>query len=162
MTQEEIFKEYHNKIENYIWGKVSDKYVAEDLASAVFLKICQKLEDYDDSKASISTWIYTIANNTVIDYYRTHKVSEEVPEDVSSMGEIDDDLLNEEMLTELAEALQKIPERERNLLVYRYYDNMTLKDIAVKLGMSYANAKIVQAKAINHMRELISIDDYPF
>lgn len=162
MTQEEVFKQFHAKVENYIWGKVSDKYLAEDLASTVFLKIYQKLDEYDDSKASISTWIYTIANNTVIDYFRTRKVYEEVPETIAAMTSIDDDIISEEMVAGLAKALKQLPERERDILVLRYYDNMTLKDIAVRMGMSYANAKVVQGKAINHMRELIDIDDYPF
>ncbi len=161
MTEEEIFIKYHDKIEHYIYGKVSDKYTAEDLTSIVFLKICQKLSEYDQTKASISTWIYTIANNTVIDYYRTNKIHEEIPEEITSLEEIDENMINEETLGELAAALKKLPERERDILVFRFYDDMKLKDVAEKMGMSYANAKVVQAKAINHMREYLNIDDYP-
>lgn len=162
MTQEEVFLKYHDKVQHYIYGKVSDMYVAEDLTSVVFLKVCQKLESYDESKAAVSTWIYTVANNTVIDYYRTHKVSEELPEEIAQMSEIDDDIIHAEELSELASALKKIPERERDILVMRYYNDMTLKEIAEKMGMSYANAKVVHAKAITHMKEIIAIDDYPF
>lgn len=161
MKEEEIFSQYHHKIEHYILGKVSDKYVAEDLTSAVFLKVCEKLSGYDSSKASVATWVYTIANNTVIDYYRTHKVHDEIPEEIANTDEIDENIINEETLLELANALRQLPEKERDLLVLRYYDNMTLKDIAVKMGMSYANAKVVHAKAINRMREYLDIDDYP-
>lgn len=162
MTQEEIFTLYHNKIERYVWGKVSDKYLAEDLTSEIFLKIYQKLDSYDNSKASISTWIYTIANNTVIDYFRTRKIMEEVPEDVAAMEEVDAEILREDIVDTLAKALKKIPERERDLLIFRYYDNMKLTDISVKMGMSYANAKVVHAKAINHLKENMDIDDNPF
>ena len=161
MTEEEVFKQYHDKIEYYIYGKVSDRYVAEDLTSIVFLKVCDKLSMYDESKASVATWIYTIANNTVIDYYRTNKTFDEIPDEIVNANEIDEQIINEEMLSELARALKRLPERERDLLILRYYDNMTLKDIAVKMEMSYANAKIVYAKAINHMREYLDIDDYP-
>lgn len=161
MTEEEVFRQYHDKIESYIYRKVSDKYIAEDLTSVVFLKVCEKLFVYDESKASIATWIYTIANNTVIDYYRTHKVFDEVPDEIASTEEIDANIINEEMLSELAVALKQLPDRERDLLILRYYDNITLKDIAAKMGMSYANAKVVHAKAINHMRDYLDIDDYP-
>ena len=99
MTEEEIFIQYHDKIEYYIYRKVSDKYVAEDLTSVVFMKVYDKLSGYDSSKASVATWIYTIANNTVIDYYRTHKVHEVIPEEISSMDDIDENIINEEMLT---------------------------------------------------------------
>lgn len=161
MTEEEVFKQYHDKIEYYIYVKVSDRYVAEDLTSIVFLKVCDKLSMYDESKASVATWIYTIANNTVIDYYRTNKTFDEIPEEIANANEIDEQIINEEMLSELARALKRLPEREIDLLILRYYDNMTLKDIAIKMEMSYANAKVVHAKAINHMREYLEIDDYP-
>ena len=160
MTEEEIYIQYHDKIEYYIYRKVSDKYVAEDLTSVVFMKVYDKLSGYDSSKASVATWIYTIANNTVIDYYRTHKVFDEIPEEIANTDEIDENIINEEMLSELASALKKLPERERDLLVLRYFDNMTLRDISVKMGMSYANAKVVHAKAINRMRDYLNIDDY--
>lgn len=162
MTQEEIFNQYYKKVENMIYGKVSDRYLAEDLTSQTFLKVYQKLDSFDDKKASISTWIYTIANNTVIDYFRTRKVSEEVPEDIACESLIEDEVINEEILIKLKDALLKLAKRERDILIFRFYDNMTLKDIAVKMGMSYANAKVVQAKALNKMKELIDIDDYPF
>lgn len=155
MTQEEIFNDYHKKIENYVWSKVNDKYLAEDLTSVIFLKIYEKMDTFDETKASVSTWIYTIANNTVIDYFRTRKVYEEVPEEISDLSEIDEEVLREEQLQELADALKKIPERERDMLVMKYYHNLTLKDIALKMGMSYANAKIVHGKALNHLREIL-------
>ena len=159
MSNEEIFKNYHDRVEHYIYGKVCDRYTAEDLTSVVFLKVYEKLSTFNNSKASISTWIFTIANNTVIDYYRTHKITEEIPEEIPEDSNLDDTILQEEMLDELANALSQLPERERDLLVMRFYHNMTLKDIALKMGMSYANAKIVQQKALFKMRSLISIDD---
>lgn len=160
MTQEEVFIKYHNKIENYICAKVSDRYLAEDLTSSVFLKIYQKLDYYDENKASIGTWIYTIANNTVIDYFRTRKVTEDIPEDISVMGEVDEQIIREDMLSTLAMALKKLPQRERDLIILRYYDNMTLKDISAKMEISYAYAKVIHAKAINSLREFIDIDDF--
>ena len=160
MTQEEIFNLYHAKIEKYIYGKVTDKYLAEDLTSIVFLKIYQKLDDYDETKASVSTWIYTIANNTVIDYFRTRKVTEEVPEEVAAMGEIDDEIIREDMLNLLADALKKLSEKERAVIIFRYYDNMTLKDISERMNMSYSYTKIIHAKAIDRLKELIEIEDF--
>lgn len=160
MTQEEVFNLYHNKIESLIYSKVSDVYLAQDLTSEVFLKIYKKLDSYDEEKASIGTWIYTIANNTVIDYFRTRKVTEEVPEEVASMDEVDEEIMREDMLKSLAIALKKLSEKERDVIILRYYDDMSLKDISEKMGISYAYAKVLHAKAISNLRESIDIDDY--
>ena len=156
MNAEEIYNEYHKKVQNFIYGKVSDYYTAEDLASKVFIKILEKLDTFDETKASLSTWIYTIASNTVIDYYRVNHIHEEVDEELPAMdGELDEELLSNETLEELACALDKLAERERDLIVLHYYKNMTLKDIAMRMNMSYANAKVVHNKAIMKLRQYI-------
>lgn len=158
MTQEELFDKYHAKILNYINMKVSNITVAEDLTSTVFLKVCQKFDSYDQSKAAISTWIYTIANNTVIDYYRTAKVYSEIPEDVSTSDSIEDELLNEETLEELANALEKLEERERDIIILHYYSGMTLKEVALKMGMSYSNTKLWHNKALASLKKKMIIE----
>jgi RNA polymerase sigma-70 factor (ECF subfamily) len=73
ITAEEIYAEYHQKVSAYVRGKVQDLHQAEDLVSAVFLKVVQGLDGYDPAKASVSTWVYTITRNTVTDYFRTRR-----------------------------------------------------------------------------------------
>lgn len=152
MTKEEIYKEYHDKVLHLITGKINNLTEAEDLTSEVFIKVYGKLDTFDASKASISTWIYRIAQNTLIDYYRTRKVHSEIPEEISEDGHIDDELLNEETLDSLANALSKLSERDRGLIILHYYKGMTLKEAALKIGMSYSNAKIVHSKAISQLK----------
>lgn len=153
--QEEIFLTYHDKVQHYIYTKVSNVQVAEDLASTVFLKVYQKYEEFDESKSKLSTWIYTIANNTVIDYYRTNHVGEEIPEVLADDTSVEDEVLDSVMLEELACALEKLPERERDIIILHYYKEMTLKEVAFKLGMSYANIKIVHNKALAALQNIM-------
>ena len=72
-SKTEIYKDYHGKVFGYIISQVSNSDLAEDLCEDVFLKVYEKLDTFDETKASISTWIYTIARNTLTDYYRTRK-----------------------------------------------------------------------------------------
>lgn len=62
---EQIYLQYHDKVRAYVRGKIQDPHDVEDLVSAVFMKIVQKLDSYDPAKASVSTWVYTITRNTV-------------------------------------------------------------------------------------------------
>ena len=55
---------------------------AEDLVSDVFLKAYEKYPTFDADRASVSTWLYTITRNTVIDYFRTHRPGVELPDDL--------------------------------------------------------------------------------
>ena len=150
ITAEEIYAEYHQKVSAYVRGKVQDLHQAEDLVSAVFLKVVQGLDGYDPAKASVSTWVYTITRNTVTDYFRTLRAV--VPlEDY--MRDQSDDVPNEEALDILADALLRLKENERDLIVLHYYKGYTLKAAAEMMGMSYINAKVVHKKALTRLRE---------
>ena len=155
MTKEEqakIYEEYSDKIYYYILGKVSDSFAAEDLASQVFLKMVEKSDTYDAEKSSVSTWIYTIAKNTVIDYYRTHKITSELDETIEEGKTAEDIIIENESLEELANALENLEQREREVIVLHYYDGMQLKEIAQKLKISYSMTKILHKRALDKLK----------
>lgn len=154
-SKEKIYVEYHEKVYHYLYGKTLNKELSEDLAADVFVKVYSKLDSFDDTKASISTWIYRITQNTLIDYYRVRKVHSEVSEEIAATGDIDDELLNNEMLEALADALMKLDERERKLIILRYFRGMTLKEVAQSLGMSYSNTKLIHNKCIVELKKYL-------
>lgn len=153
ITSEILYADYHDKVSRYVSGKVSNPYDAEDLISSVFVKVCQKLDTFDESRSSVSTWIYNITKNTVIDYYRTRKVITEIPEDLCSTGSVDDKLVNEETLEQLYVSLKQLDERARDIIILHYYSGITLKEISVRMNMSYSNIKIVHNKALNTLNK---------
>ena len=73
LQKEEIYVNYKTKVEGYISSKINDKHDVEDVVSSVFVKVYHNIDAFDSKKASISTWIYSITKNTVIDYFRTRK-----------------------------------------------------------------------------------------
>ena len=113
----------------------------------------EKFSSFDQTKASVSTWVYTIARNTLIDFFRTRKVYGELGDEDVVEEDAYQEILNEETLSELAGALEKLPPRERDLIIMHYYNNMQLKEIAVKLHMSYSNCKLVHNKALMKLRK---------
>lgn len=146
MDQSQIYEDYHMKVLRYIQGQVNDYYLAEDLCSDVFVKVYEKLESFNEKKASISTWIFTITRNTLIDYYRTRKVTSEIPENL--VYEDDGFDVDDESLEKLAKGLENLDERSRNLIIKHYYESKTLKEVAEELGISYAYSKILHQKAL--------------
>ena len=154
----QLYESYREKISAYVFGKVNHTQDAEDLVSTVFLKICQNSDKFDASKAKLSTWIYAIARNTVIDYFRTRKVHCELGETILSEDSISETVENEDMLQRLYTALTKLPEKQRDLIILHYHTGKTLKEISVSLGMSYINAKILHRKALSHLGKLLSTD----
>ena len=145
---EKIYETYSGKVMGYIAARVQRRADAEDLCADVFEKAYKKIDAYDEKKASMSTWIFTITRNTVIDYFRRNKVMDEPDENIAAEGEIDDELLSQETLSELAVALNKLPEELQDIIVLAYYDGKPLTEIAMMMRLSYGAVKIRHQKAL--------------
>lgn len=158
MTQGEkdsIYREYNKKVFCYLRSKGLNETDAEDLCANVFVKFYDTANSFDSSKASVSTWIYRIAHNTLIDFWRTSKQHAELDEEIAYKDEILDNLLTEETLTELGRALMRLEDRERALVVLVYYDGKSLKEAAEILKISYSNSKLVMKKALYELKNFM-------
>ena len=154
-TAEQIYLQYHDKVRAYVRGKIQDSHDVEDLVSAVFMKIVQKLGSYDPDKASVSTWVYTITSNTVMDHFRTRRTLVALEDYMVDEAPVK---LTDDVLDSLADALLALKEKERDLIVLHYYTGYTLKTVAEMMGMSYINAKVIHKKALEGLRAFFQQD----
>ena len=153
IQKEKIYRDYYGKVYGYLLSKVSNRRDAEDLAADVFVKIYAKIDVLDESKASLSTWVYTVTRNTLTDYFRTRKVLAEIPEDMEDEASAEDEVCNAEMLEVLTNALETLEKRERDIIILHYYSGKTLKEIAERLGISYAYVKVLHNKALGEIKK---------
>ena len=144
----ELYQNFYSKVLGYINGKVNNYTLAEDLCSDVFLKVYEKLDTFDETKASLSTWIFTITRNTLTDYFRTRRVHGEIPETLAGEDSFEDEICNNDMLDSLADALENLDERERDIVIFHYYSGMTLKEVSDKMGISYSYVKLLHNNAL--------------
>lgn len=149
---EALYLECYPKVKRYVAARVRDPQEAEDLVSEVFLKVYQRLDSFDESKASVSTWVYAITRNAVIDYYRVSRVHSELPETLASGEDLEETLCRADTLEALAAALETLDERRRDIIILRYYRGMTLRDIAQRMGLSYAYIKALHSGALASLR----------
>ena len=147
-----IYMEYHERVMGYIHARLRSQADAEDVCQDVFEKVYMKLDSFDSEKASISTWIYSITRNSVIDFYRRSHPHEDLDENMARDDAVEDSLLNDETLEELAEALERLPAQLREIVVLRYYDGIPLTEIAKKMNLSYGAIKLRHAKALELLR----------
>ena len=152
---EEIYEQYHGKVLGYISARVQRRAEAEDLCSEVFEKAWRKMDAYDPKKASVSTWIFTITRNTVIDHYRRTRPSEELDENLPAEGTLEEPILQEEMLGELAGALKEMPEELQDIIVMLYYDQKPMTEIAGIMRLSYGAVKLRHQNALVLLREAL-------
>ncbi|MBR1669301.1 MAG: sigma-70 family RNA polymerase sigma factor [Butyrivibrio sp.] len=156
LTQEEIYLQYRDKVFGYVRNHVNNTEDAEDITSDIFIKIYSKLDTYDESKASLSTWIYSMTSNTVIDFYRTNHIHSEIPEDLTDdRSLIEDEVLNSESLELLAKALEQLPQELRDIIVLRYYKGLTLQQVAEVMKLSYGVTKLRHREAMGKLKDML-------
>ena len=156
---EQIYAAYSGKVMGYISARIRNHADAEDLCTDVFMKVQQRLADYDQSKAAIGTWIFTITRNTLIDHFRRKKPSEELDENLSEDSELDEHLLNTETLGELASSLRRLPQQLMDIIVLRYYDGKPLTEIAAMMNLSYGAVKLRHQNALLMLRQMMGSPD---
>ena len=156
-SKEQIYKDYKDKVFAYIRNHVNSIADAEDLCEDVFVKIFEKIDTYDENKSRLSTWIYSVTSNTVIDFYRTNHISSEIPEDLSDeRSSIEEDYLNQENLEALAGALRELPQEQMDIIVLRYYKGLTLQEVAEKMSLSYGITKLRHREALGTLQRLLA------
>ena len=155
ITEEELYTQYHDKVMGYLLNHVNNREEAEDITSEVFLKACRNFANFDEKKASASTWIFTIMKNTLTDHFRKDRPSAELDEELKSDEDIEDTAIRNEELNELAAALKKLPEELRDIVVLRYYDGYSLTEISEIMHISYGMIKVKHRNALDSLHKLL-------
>lgn len=123
----------------FLRKKVSDPAVAEDLLHEVFLKALTALER-GDAPRNMTGWLYTIARNGVIDFYRSKRPSEVLPEDLAAV-EVDDDAAEQQLALCLKPFTEELPSLYRETLLATDFDGRTLQDLATQWDVSVSAVK---------------------
>ena len=156
MDGAELYATFGDRVLAYVSARVSNRQDAEDITAETFEKAMRALPRYDEAKASYSTWVYTIARNTMTDYFRKRRQFAVLSDEVASDEQVDDGLLSEETLEELARALARLSQDERDVVVLRYYHGLPLTEVADKMRMSYGMVKLRHQSALAALRNALA------
>jgi RNA polymerase sigma-70 factor (ECF subfamily) len=155
IDEENLYREFYPKVLQYLTNRMGNIHDAEDMAQTVFLKVYSKLDTFDAEKSSLSTWIFNITRNTLIDHQRsmTLRIHEEIPETLADDSpDLLDSLILEEDQERLADALEKLTRDERDLIILHYYKEYTLMNIAEMMRRPYGQIKRLHMKALQKLK----------
>ena len=158
-TFAELYEEFLPRVFRYIRYRVNSLEVTEDLTSGVFEKALTNFSKYSSDKSSFSTWIFTIARNTVIDYYRVRgkrqTISLEKSEiEISSPESTPDEMVEkQEERKQLKECLSQLPMEEQELISLKFGSGLNNRQIADVTGLSESNVGTRLYRAIRKLRD---------
>lgn len=155
-----LYEYYFPKIYNYVRYRVTNPDTTDDLTSEIFERTLEKLDSYRPEKGKFSSWIFTIAHNTVIDYFRKQKCKVSVS--IEKTGEIAsteygsvDIIISEEIQGDIQKALMQLSDRERNLIALKFWAELSNRRIAQLTGLSESNVGVILYRALIKLRTVL-------
>ena len=142
---EVLYKRYHKKVLDKCYGLVKNRQLAEELTEDIFSKTFEKLSSFQN-RSSFSSWLYSLSYNHCIDYLRLKKKlhypeynrENEIPEIIDET----DENMNEIDYDKMMIIFDMIHPEEKALLILKYQDNLSMKEIGESLRVSEDAAKM--------------------
>ena len=140
-----LYNRYFPKVKDKCYSFLKNKNQSDEFANDILSKAYEKLNSFK-GKAHFSSWLYSISYNTIIDYLRKKKQlhypnwnqENELPEIIDET----DTEMNELSYDKLMEVFEKIHPEEKALLLMKYQDLLSLREIAASLSVSEDAAKM--------------------
>ncbi len=158
-----IYDFFADSIYRYVFFRVN-KEDADDLIEQVFLRVWENIGKYKKTKESkFSSWVFRIAHNLVIDYYRNNKIKDvsELDLNIPTMDREHNPLAKTEdrlNILILRKALNKLKKHYREFLILKFINELSNKEIADLLDKSEGGVRILQLRALKALKaELVRL-----
>ena len=135
-----IWNEYHINLSKFVINRINETEDASDIIHDIFLKIQKGLSGLESDK-KIHSWIFTIARNAVIDYYRKKKSKTITVEFLPEVIDVQGPGAEEEISRCLLPMVAKLPAIYRETLILSQFRSMTNREVVAKLGISVSGVK---------------------
>jgi len=154
----QIYDELVKPLYRYIYYRVEED-IAEDLTEEVFFKAWQNLRKYKKGKHPFSSWVFRIAHNLIVDHYRKNRQTEEIDEGLpdTEQGNNPDYQTNVKLTNvRLRKVICRLPDKYQQVVILKYINELDNKEIADSIGKSEAAVRIIQFRALEKLRGLLS------
>jgi RNA polymerase sigma-70 factor (ECF subfamily) len=157
-TMQDIWSELAGRLRAFVARRVNDAHAADDITQDVLLKVQTQLHTLPPED-KLPAWVFAIARNAVVDYYRSRAVrSHANVEDVDAVAEPDegDDAGPQQQLARcLARMVDQLPEPYREAMRLVDVEGLTQQEVAARVGVSLSGAKSRVQRARQQLREMI-------
>ncbi len=153
-----LYERYYKPVFLFIFHKVTDQATAADITSQVFLKALLHLPKYKLQGVPFSAWLYRIAHNEVMQYFRKNHKIRKVMVDETFLSEIyeEEEPPHWEPLKErLVSIISQLPLAEIHLIELRFYERKPFKEIAYILQITENHAKVKTYRLLDKIKRLL-------
>jgi RNA polymerase sigma-70 factor (ECF subfamily) len=160
----ELYRRHADDVLRYIQYRVKDPVIAEDLAAEVFLKALEGLPGYQHTGAPFLAWLYRIARARTADYWRKLQRRQESPlmDTLPSRTPSPEELVSTwARLNATLTTLVRLTPDQRQVIILRFFEDMSLAEVAATLDKSVGAVKALQFRALGAMARLLEDGQRP-
>jgi RNA polymerase sigma-70 factor (ECF subfamily) len=153
------YRQYFPRVFAYIYGRVHNTHIAEDLVADVFERAFLKAGSLRNDEA-FSTWLFTIARNIIISHGRKYSretlVDPDVLKAIAPSGEsVEGEILMREDLAAVAQTMRQFPQREQDIVALKFDAELSNTQIAEIMGLSEPNIRVILFRTLRKLREML-------
>lgn len=154
-----IYDHYIKKIYRFVYYKTHHKENAEDITSKVFIKAFENIRKFNPKKGNFQGWIYKIARNSVIDFYRSQKLEENIDDawDLETGEDVEGDTEIRIKIKEIKEYLKDLSPIQRDIIIMRVWQELSYKEIAEAIGKNEANCKMIYVRGVKKLKDVMPL-----
>jgi len=158
------YNDYSPSILRHIYFRVNNQELAEDLTQETFFKAWRYISKKDTEIANLKTFLYKVANNLIIDYYRQKnnkmtvaidEVSEEFIATESQQEKEADQAFDKKLVEKF---LLKLKDDQKQVLLYRYIDDLSILEISKLTGKTKENIRVIIHRGLKALKEQMKYD----
>ena len=152
----QIYTLFYKRIFRFCKFNTGNNNVAQDICQETFLKAWKSLPNFSQKGGSFQAYLFKIARNLIIDLSRKKKeVSIENYEQVDANQDLDEKLQKQEDIEGVRSALAKLEEKDREIVVLRYFEEMSSFEVAKVVGMREGNLRVRTHRILKKLKEII-------
>lgn len=158
----ELYNRHVSRVYRHVYYMVGNPSEAEDLTAQAFLQAWKAIERYQMRGAPFVSWLMRIAHNLGVSHLRSRKPSSELPEtlvDKSREGNPDDVLERQADGDRVHEAILRLREEHRRVLILRFVEDLEYREVAEIVGKSVPAVRVIQHRALNALRKQMQLDE---
>jgi RNA polymerase sigma-70 factor (ECF subfamily) len=159
----ELYRRYSGQLFGFACNALGDRGLAEEVVQDVFARAWRHADDYDPRRASVRTWLFSIARNRVVDARRRAAVRPGVTVDPEpeSPAELDRALEQAVLRWQIAAALARLSPEHREVIRLAHYGGMTLREIAERKDVPLGTVKSRTSYALRSLRLILDEMEVP-
>lgn len=158
----ELYSRHASRVYRHIYYLVGHKQEAEDLTAEAFLNAWRAVERYQDRGVPIESWFLRIGHNLAIKYLKRHRTHFTAEDTLEADPGLSPEVIHERAAEQVAvrAAILKLPDVQRQVVVWRCLEGMDYGEVAVMLGRSEGNIRVIQHRALKRLRELMTAREH--